>query len=111
MLRLVDHSAELIEKLDGVVQGDEELSGEYTRVDSRSVKHEDILQLVKFVRKHNKHLQRNDFGRHTLSLIIDLIRLQTHAHITWSRYSLDQKPLMITQHIPSRLVLAFLLLI
>lgn len=71
MLRLVDHAVELIYTLNEVVDADVGLSEEYEqytqhtqhkRIQGNCTTHQDILQLLNFVRKHSEQLERRGLG-------------------------------------------------
>ena len=62
MLRLGEHASEQIVKLNEALKDDEEMGEEYSALDSASVQHADVVQLVKFVRKHSKQLEQRGIG-------------------------------------------------
>ncbi|TIB66940.1 hypothetical protein E3P77_01937 [Wallemia ichthyophaga] len=78
MLRLVDHAVELIYTLNEVVDADLGLSEEYEqytqhtqhkRIQGNCTTHQDILQLLNFVRKHSEQLERRGLDTRGYNLV------------------------------------------
>ncbi|TIA93223.1 hypothetical protein E3P81_01006 [Wallemia ichthyophaga] len=78
MLRLVDHAVELIYTLNEVVDADVGLSEEYEqytqhtqhkRIQGNCTTHQDILQLLNFVRKHSEQLERRGLDTRGYNLV------------------------------------------